>query len=172
MSLAQGSINKQKRHGGSTLIEILASLLIVSFGMLSIAGLQTVALKNNQSAYYRTQATMFASDMVERMRANIEGVENSAYDDVAGLATANCFLVAGCTGVQMGAQDVLDWEAAVSGSLPGGDAVVCVDSSFDDGTAALKACDGAGAVYAIKIWWDDNRDGVANQRLVLSFQPL
>ena len=161
------------RHSsGSTLIEVLASLLIVSFGMLSIAGLQTVGLRNNQSAYFRTQAIMYTSDMVERMRANIAAVDVAAYDDIAGGDTAACFLVIGCTGAQMAAQDINDWENEIVAMLPSGDSVVCLDSTADDGPAAAKACDGLGRVYAIKVWWDDNRDGTANQRYVLSFQPL
>lgn len=157
---------------GTTLIEVLVSLLILSFGLLGMAGLQTVSLKNNQSAYYRTQATTFAADIVERMRANISAVANNNYDDVGGAATAACFTPAGCTAAQMAAQDIFDWSATVAAALPLGNSVVCLDSSADDGTTGANACDGLGNIYAIKIWWDDDRDGEANQRYVLSFQPL
>ena len=159
------------RHRGSTLIEVLVSLLILSMGLLSMGGLQTVSLKNNQSAYYRTQATMFANDIADRMRANMAAVTAGNYNNVAGANTASCFTAAGCTPGQMAAQDILDWETQVAAALPGGDSVVCLDSSQEDGTPASVACSGTGSVYAIKIWWDDNRDGTAEQRYVLSFQP-
>ncbi len=147
-------------------------MLVLAFGLLGMAGMQSVSLRNNQSAFYRTQATTLTADMIERMRANKIGVEDGDYDDVAGAATASCFLVAGCTPGEMADQDVLDWTAMVAAALPGGDSVLCIDATGDDGTAAANACDGAGNVYAIKIWWDDNRDGVAEQRYVTTWQPL
>ena len=157
---------------GSTLMEVLISLLVLAFGLLGMAGMQSVSLRNNQAAFYRTQATTLTADMIERMRANKTGVAQGDYDDVAGAATAACFTAAGCTSTQMAAQDVLDWSALVAGALPGGDSVVCIDSTGDDGTTAVNACDGAGNLYAVKIWWDDNRDGVAEQRYVTAWQPL
>ena len=163
-------ISKKLQHG-TTLIEVLVSLLILAFGLLGMAGLQTVSLRNNQSAYFRTQATMFANDMVERMRANIIAVDSGGYDDVVGTATPACLSVAGCTPTQMAAQDVDEWEDAVIAALPSGTSVVCLDATANDGTAAAHACDGLGTIYAIKIWWDDDRDGTAEQRFVLSFQP-
>ena len=157
---------------GSSLIEVLVSLLILSGGLLGIAGVQSVSLRNNQAAYYRTQATMLSADMIERMRGNKTGVNLAAYDDVAGGATAACFTVAGCTPAQMAAQDVLAWSAQVTAALPGGDSVVCIDSTGNDGTALAQACDGVGNIYAVKIWWDDDRDGVAEMRYVTTWQPL
>jgi type IV pilus assembly protein PilV len=157
---------------GTTLMEVLVSLLVLSFGMLGMAGVQSVSLRNNQSAYYRTQATTLTADMIERMRANKTGVANANYDDVAGGATAACFTVAGCTAAQMAAQDVLDWTALVVAAFPGGDSVVCIDSSGNDGTTGAQACDGAGNIYAVKIWWDDDRDGTAETLYATTWQPL
>ena len=42
---------------GATMLEILITLLILSIGLLGMAGLQALSLKSNQSAYYRSQAT-------------------------------------------------------------------------------------------------------------------
>lgn len=157
---------------GTTLMEVLVSLLVLSFGLLGIAGVQSVSLRNNQAAYYRTQATMLTSEIIERMRANKVGVDNDAYDNVAGAATPACFTAAGCTPGQMAAQDILDWSADIPAALPGGVGVVCLDSTGNDGTAAAPACDGAGTIYAVKIFWDDNRDGTANQSLITIWRPL
>ena len=160
------------RQSGTTLMEVLVSLLVLSFGMLGMAGVQGVSLRGNQAAYYRTMATNFSGDIVERMRANLAAVDAGSYDNVAGGATASCFTVAGCTGAQMAAQDVLDWTTSVAAALPLGTAVVCLDSTPTDGTAAANACDGAGNIYAIKLWWDDDRDGTADQVYRTTFQPL
>jgi len=166
------SSRRPSRQSGTTLMEVLVSLLVLSFGMLGMAGVQGVSLRGNQAAYYRTMATTLSTDIVERMRANLSGVDDGSYDDVAGSATATCFTTAGCTGAQMAAQDVLDWTANVTAALPLGAAVVCLDSTPTDGTAAATACDGAGTIYAIKLWWDDNRDGTADQVFRTTFQPL
>lgn len=157
---------------GTSLIEVLVSLLILSGGLLGIAGVNAVSLRANQSAYYRTQSTTLTLDMIERMRANKTGVDQGDYDDVAGAATASCFTTVSCTPAQMAAQDVLTWTNEVAAALPGGTGVVCLDSTGNDGTAAAQACDGLGEVYAIKIWWDDNRDGTAERRYVTTMQPL
>lgn len=157
---------------GSSLIEVLVSLLVLSGGLMTMAGVHAVSLRANQSAYYRTQATTLTMDIIERMRANKTGVEQGAYDDVAGGATASCFTTASCTPAQMAAQDILNWSNQVAATFPGGDSVVCVDSTGNDGTTAAPGCDGSGNVYAIKIWWDDDRDGTAEQRYVTTMQPL
>ncbi len=157
---------------GSSLIEVLVSLLVLSGGMLGIAGVQSVSLRNNQAAYYRTQATMLTSEIIERMRANKIGVDNDAYDDAAGGETAACFTAAGCTPNQMAAQDIFDWDADLAAALPGGVGIVCLDSTGNDGTATVPACDGAGTIYVVKVFWDDNRDGDANQRLTTNWRPL
>ncbi|MFT7470803.1 MAG: type IV pilus assembly protein PilV [Kiritimatiellia bacterium] len=172
------SLRRHKSNGfhsalaGSTLIEVLVSLLVLSFGMLGMAGVQAVSLRGNLAAYYRTMATTQSVDIVERMRANIVGVADGDYDDVAGAATANCFTAVGCSSSQMAAQDVFDWSARVTATLPLGASVICLDSTPTDGTAGATACDGAGNIYAIKLFWDDDRDGVADQAFRTTFQPL
>jgi type IV pilus assembly protein PilV len=168
----QALIAMGKKLHGSSLIEVLIALLVLSFGMMGMAGVQSVSLRGNQAAYFRTQATSLSMDIAERMRANLTGVRAAAYNNVAGAATASCFTIVSCTSAQMAAQDINDWGAQVNALLPGGTAVVCLDSGGDDGTAAAFACDNIGAIYAIKIWWDDNRDGVASERYVTTFQPL
>jgi len=153
-------------------MEVLVSLLVLSFGMLGMAGVQGVSLRGNQAAYFRTMATNLSTDIVERMRANLSAVDGGSYDDATGSATATCFTTTGCTGEQMAAQDILDWTANVAAALPLGAAVVCLDSTPTDGTAASTACDGAGTIYAIKLWWDDDRNGTADQVFRTTFQPL
>lgn len=157
---------------GSSLIEVLVSLLVLSGGLLTMAGVHAVSLRANQAAYYRTQATTLTTDIVERMRANKTGVALGAYDNVPGAATASCFTTASCTSAQMAAQDILNWSNQIAAVFPAGTSVVCVDSTGNDGTAAAPACDGLGNVYAVKIWWDDDRDGTAEQRYVTTMQLL
>lgn len=153
---------------GTTLIEVLVSLLILSVGLLGMAGLQTVSLRNTQTAYQRTQATLSGNDMMERMRANPQGVNSGAYDNAGAAFSAACLSATGCSAGALAQHDVAEWRAALLAALPSGSGTVCIDSTPQDGTPAAPACDGAGNIYAIKIWWDANRDGTASQLLAMS----
>jgi type IV pilus assembly protein PilV len=167
----QNGLHVGRKMSGSTLIEVLISLLILAIGLLGMAGLQTVSLRNTQSAYLRTQATILSGDIVERIRANLQGVESSNYDNIAGQLVPACNTLAGCGAAQLATNDVAEWKAAVAADLPAGAGTVCNDSTPADGTPLAVACDGIGAMYAVKIWWDEDRDGVAEQLFSLSFRP-
>jgi type IV pilus assembly protein PilV len=56
--------------GGFTLIEVLVAIVVLAFGLLGFALLQTMSVRFTQSANYRTQATNLAYDLIDQMRAN------------------------------------------------------------------------------------------------------
>ena len=61
----------EKNHqAGMTLIEVLIATLILSVGVLGLAGIQLNALKHTDSALMTTQASFIAYDMLDRVRAN------------------------------------------------------------------------------------------------------
>ncbi len=60
------------QSSGFSLVEVLVSLLILAIGLLGLAGVQTRGVTSNYSALQRSQATLYAYDIVERMRANRE----------------------------------------------------------------------------------------------------
>lgn len=70
---------------GVSLLESLIALLILSIGLLGLAGLHTQSMQYNYDAYHRTQATNLAYDISERMRANrleaMDGAYNVETDD-------------------------------------------------------------------------------------------
>lgn len=76
--------NQTMREQGTTLIEVLVAIVIISIGLLSVAALQTVSLKSNNGSYLRSQATFLAYDLADRMRAAPEAAENGDYDDGQG----------------------------------------------------------------------------------------
>lgn len=59
-----------RSSSGFSLLEVLVSVLILSFGLLGMAGLQLKSLQNSHSAYQRTLATVIAMDAGERLWAN------------------------------------------------------------------------------------------------------
>lgn len=60
----------RSRQRGAGLIEVLIAVLVLSIGMLGMAGLQTWSLRNNQSALQRGQAVVQAYYIADAMRAD------------------------------------------------------------------------------------------------------
>jgi len=96
---------------GTTLLEVLISIVVLSIGLLGYAGLQTLSMKNNTSAFQRSQATILTYDIVDRMRANRPNL--ASY--VVGLDAVGTYA------------DVISWKNNVAASLPDGKAEVEID---------------------------------------------
>lgn len=60
-------MNGRARFKGFTLTEVLVALLVLSIGLLGLAGLQLRALQHTHSSYQRTLVNIQALDMAERM---------------------------------------------------------------------------------------------------------
>jgi type IV pilus assembly protein PilV len=167
----------RRSQGGFTLIEVLVSALILSIGLVGVAGLQALSLKNNQSAYMRSQASALAYDLADRMRTNVAGATAGFYDPAQAATHASCSTPTGCTPQQSAENDLAEWNAALAENLPMGTGFVCIDSTPYDGSGVGDPqCDGTGTRHSIKIWWDDDRDGVISvtdantERLAINFQ--
>jgi type IV pilus assembly protein PilV len=168
--------NRDNSQDGFTLLEVLIAIVVLALGLLGLAGLQAASLRNNHSAYLRSQATLLAYDMADRMRANPEAAKNGDYNTAAPANNAQCSTMDGCTFTQMAQRDKFEWAAAVATAMPSGQAIICLDSTSDPEsgagapTFADPKCDNTGTVYAVKIWWNDNRSNTP-QLFVYSFQP-
>jgi len=68
------------RNAGFSMIEVLVAVLVLSFGLLGVAALQTNALKSNLSAFQRSQASMLSYFMMDAMRANRAAALIGSYD--------------------------------------------------------------------------------------------
>ncbi|UTW05644.1 type IV pilus modification protein PilV (plasmid) [Amphritea atlantica] len=55
---------------GTTLIEVLVTLVLVTIGLAGMMAMQARGIQQNQSAYLRTQAITLANDMADRIRLN------------------------------------------------------------------------------------------------------
>ncbi len=167
----------RRKQGGFTLIEVLVSALVLSIGLVGVAGLQAFSLKNNQSSFMRSQATSLAYDLADRMRANVASATANMYAPAAATVEVSCKTTAGCSPQQMARHDLAEWNAAIAMYLPMGEGFVCIDSTpFDGSGAANPACDGLGTQFAVKVWWDDDRDGAISvtaantERVAINFQ--
>lgn len=155
-----------KYSKGFSLIEVLVSLLILSLGLLGVAGLQTASLRSNQTAYFRSQATAAAADIIDRMRANPQGVANGKYNaiDSANLPSDPSCIDSGCGADDLADFDIIDWATNTLASLPSGTGTVTVDNM---GTAGDTSDD----VFVVSISWNDATDqNNPNKNLVVHFQ--
>lgn len=59
-----------RRQRGFSLIEVLITILILSVGLLGIAGLQSRLQMSEMEAYQRSQALLLLNDMANRIAAN------------------------------------------------------------------------------------------------------
>jgi len=87
--------SSRRSSEGFTLLEVLIAVVVLSIGLLGLAGLQTTGLRNNQDAYARTQAATLANDMADRIRSNMAGFNAGNYNNTAAY-TATCES-SGCT---------------------------------------------------------------------------
>jgi type IV pilus assembly protein PilV len=60
-----------RRQHGLTLIEVLVTIVILAFGLLGLAGLQSKLHIGMIESYQRAQAVILLQDMVDRMKADL-----------------------------------------------------------------------------------------------------
>lgn len=65
---------------GASLIEVLISILLLSFGMLALAGMQAYSVTAQKNASYRTIASAMANELAELIRLNPAGLAAGNYD--------------------------------------------------------------------------------------------
>lgn len=165
------------------MLEVLISMVIIAFGLLGVAGLQAFALKNSSSASQRLTATALANDMMDRLRSNYASVDAGGYnkpliadyDAPSGCVNPTSSTV--CTTAEVAQNDRYEWQQRIARALPNGRGIVCRDSTPSDGTTpAAHGCDDNGVVmFAVKIWWTDDRTSraasVPSQVFTTAFNP-
>jgi len=142
--------NSNNKQVGFSLLEVLISLVILAIGLLGLAGLQAAGLKNNFSAYHRTQATQLAYDMADKMRSNMSAIggytlSGTGSDSDSDSESLNCD--DGCSPSDLAQVDLEEWNKKLESELPLGRGTISPPVS---------------KIYTISIQWDDNRDGLMN----------
>ena len=154
-------------QSGFTLVEILVSLVILSVALLGMAGLQILSMQSSTSALNRSQATMVAYDLAERMRRNRLAALNSRYnseillingDQKNAPASPGC-IQTGCTSDQLAEQDIREWLenfTDVAGVGLDGDDWRPV---LPDGNAILTRSPPSSNKFKLRITWSENNQG-------------
>ena len=167
------SRSRVSQSAGFSLLEVLISIIILSFGLLGMVGLQAAALQANREARLQSTAGEFARELAEMMRGNKDigllpgypGATGNPYtgsfiSPLAPSTASYCLTVAnantGCANPAAVANaEMTEWLSRVDSDLPGAKVVVCTDSAPYDAQGIPRwACDGvAGATTVIKLGW-------------------
>ncbi len=105
------------KHKGFTLMEVLVALAVLSIGLLGMAGMQLFSMKSSHSAYLQSQASFFAYDLIDKMRANPVGFDNGSYDITYSSIPAsppNCqTTTATCSPTQLASFELAQWKCSL-----------------------------------------------------------
>lgn len=144
-----GSTQRLGRQAGVTLVEIMVAVLVLSVGLLGLAGLQLRTLRNNQSALERGTAVVETYAIADAMRADRIGADNDRFNIALGAAAP--------TGTTFAQTAVRAWRNNLKASLG------------DDATGSVD-CDGL--LCTIVIQWDDSRgsEGLTTQTITTQVQ--
>ena len=98
-------------------MEILVALAVLSIGLLGMAGMQLYSMKSSHNAYLQSQASYFAYDLIDKMRANPVGFENGDYDTAFSTSPGtppNCqSTTATCSPNQLATFELAQWKCSL-----------------------------------------------------------
>ncbi len=163
---------------GITLLEVLVALVILSVGMLGLAGLQAAGLSANGDAEQRTQAALVTNDMIERMRANPAAVSAGSYAaidwgaiDCAAAPDPFCadrdVDAAACNAAQMAAFDAFVVRCAASDKL----SAASLEVECTDNNGAAEACADT-PFRMLTVGWQSANGGVDGDKSIATvFRP-
>ena len=141
---------------GFTLLEVMVAMVIFSVGMLGLAGIQALALQNNNTAYMRTIAMQQSYNMADllRLSKDFNEVIDSNYNPITTAIgsdpSKDCIaddLTTNCSTSELAEFDIFHWKTRMAEALPAGRGTVTK----------------TGDVYEIIIMWDENRSGVTGE---------
>lgn len=107
---------RRSRDRGFTLVEVLIALVIMSIGMLGIAGLYVHSLQAGSTSLFRHHAVTLAGDIADRIRANPRA--GATYALLPGANNGCIDGTASCTRDEMAGNDVFFWLQQAAATLP------------------------------------------------------
>lgn len=153
-----------KLQRGFTLIEVMVTVFIMAVGILGVAGMQAVSVRESGNLYHRTIADLLITDIVDRMRSNRIDARlgaGSGYDsaEVTGsVTTINC-TAAACTPAVLATYDLNEWSRSMAtAQLPSAVGTITFVNNVPAGSASP-----VGSIYTVRIFWDEDRDGDAGR---------
>lgn len=140
---------------GFSLIEVLIALLILSIGLLGIAGLQGASLGKTRESSLRTQAMIMAQDLIDSMRSNPDPDARDIYAIATNQtpSTGKDCLAVNCSPTDLAEFQLDQWWNQIDRSsgksrFPNGQVAVTVESRNDGKSSLVK----------VAISWDEIND--------------
>ncbi len=143
---------QHKYQAGTTLIEVLVTIIILTFGLLGLAGLQAKVQLAEIESYQRAQAIALLSDMAERINTNRAQAASYVVDSIGDQACADA------DGTLVG-NDLSQWCNALRGAAEkmGGNDVGAMAGARGCITEIRAADATAGictpAIYQVSVAW-------------------
>ncbi len=133
---------------GFSLLEVLIAVLVLSFGLLGLAGLQMTALRSNQSAMERSMAVIESYSIVDSMRIDRLNAESGAF---------NIGLQQTPAGTTFADNELVKWRNRLTALLG------------QDATGSVS-CNGTNCVIVVE--WNDQRGigGAVQQQITTQVQ--
>lgn len=148
-------IDRRSNASGFTLIEVLVTIVVVSFGLIGLAGLLFSAISAGQTSMQRSVAVAMANEMGDRIRANWMAVKAGAYDNVAltlydgaGGCATTC-MTSVCSPADQAALDICIWKAQLQKQLPNGKGSITGDPSNLMCSVPSQAC-----LFTVVVQWN------------------
>ena len=119
---------RMRMQRGSSLLEVLITMLLLSFAMLAMANLHATSIRYVKMSEFRGIATGLAFDLADRMRANPPLATDPLYytstpvynSNAAITAVPACANVNQCARTEMAGIDLIEVRNAAIQALPGG----------------------------------------------------
>ena len=135
-----------KKSRGFSLVEVLIALIVMSVGMLGIAGLYVQSMQAGRTSMLRHHAVNLAGDIADRIRANptagVAYIASPGTDNNCDTGNVDCTIG------EMAANDIFLWQAQAAEFLP----------AMADGTdQVIIGFDGVAnpPVYTVTVRWDE-----------------
>ena len=135
--MSQARINRIGQASGMSLLEVMIAVLVFSVGIIGVAALMLTSMRNNDATLARTQSTMLANEMYEKMLANLPGATAGNYTIAMASAlpvstSINCAdASADCSTADLATWDMVQWSTRVRQVLVNPDAAIAVNTSVD-----------------------------------------
>lgn len=119
------------RASGFLLVEALVAMFVVSMGILALAGLLQASTRYSKLSELRSTATLLASDIADRIRANPGGarlgpdgydITGKSFPSLPAPPHAACTRDVPCGPGDLARLDLADWTARLRATLPRGSA--------------------------------------------------
>jgi len=105
------------------MIEVLVAMIILAIGLLGVAGIQALSLKQTSNSAVRSLVTMHAYDLSERMR--------SEFDDVTGFEKTSSATCGSCNA------KLSAWQSRLIEDVPTASSAVDVTTNADSTFAEI-----------------------------------